>query len=81
MEIYEAVLEVFKILFSIFAAVFTFENLKELSPYLLLVVVCVLIGNFFGLIFIVIKSFFQTGIGQFVLLIGLGVVAANVWIF
>lgn len=85
MDFSEAIIGGFELAFSVFASLFanliTFENLKAIVPYLAIVGLLVVIGFFFGLITEAIKSFFQTGIGQLVLLISFGVVVANVWIF
>lgn len=85
MEYFEAFIKGFELVFSVFASLFanllTFENLKVIAPFLAIGVLLGITMFFLSLTVEAVKSFFRTGIGQLVLLIGLGVVVANVWIF
>ena len=81
MELQDALLEGFNLAISSLGSLFTMENLITVAPILLFTVVMIVIGIVLGFASEMVRSFFRTGIGQFVLLIGLGVVAANVWLF
>lgn len=81
LDLQYALLEGFKVAISFWSSLFTLDNLITVAPVLLLTVFMIVIFAILGFASEMVSSFFRTGIGQFVLLIGLGVVAANVWIF
>lgn len=81
LDLQDAILEGFKLALSTLGSLFTMENLITVAPVLLLTVFMIVIFAVLGFASEMVRSFFRTGIGQLVLLIGLGVVAANVWIF
>lgn len=77
----ESLLEVFKIGLALLGAIFTWENLKDVAPFIAVIAALYLVGMILGTVAEMVRSFFSTGIGRLVVLIGLGVVTANVWIF
>ena len=81
LDLQYALLEGFKGAISFWSSLFTLENLTTVAPVLVLLAIMVIFFNVLDILSAMVSSFFRTGIGQLVLLICLGVVAANVWIF
>lgn len=81
LDLQYAILEGFKGIISFWISLFTLDNLITFAPVLLLLVIMIVIFKVLDFASDMFRSFFRTGIGQFVLLIGLGVVVANVWLF
>lgn len=81
MDLINVLLDGFKIVLAMYGSIFTLENLITVAPVMLLTVFMIVIYAVLGFASEMVKSFFSTGLGHFVLLISLGFVAANVWIF